>query len=350
MGGDAAPAAPIMGALEAARDPAVDIIVVGPQDMVSREVDRGSARLRRGVVRGPRIVDAPELIDMAEHPVRAIRAKRRSSIVVGLGLVAAGEADAFVTAGNTGAAMAGAVFVLKRIEGIDRPALATPFPTTRGVCLLLDVGANADARAHNLVQFAIMGAAYAERALGMPEPRVGLLNIGEEESKGSLTTQEAYQLLRRSPVRFVGNVEGKDILEGAADVVVTDGFVGNVLIKFAKGVAANILGVVRSEIRASPLTTLLALGLMPVFGRVRRRLDYAEYGGAPLLGVNGVCIIAHGRSNARAIRNAIRVARASTEQDLVGGIRAGLPDLEPGAADQGLGRGVPSADSLSSEP
>jgi glycerol-3-phosphate acyltransferase PlsX len=282
--------------------------------------------------------------------VAAVRSKRRSSIVVGLDLVARGEADAFVTMGNTGATLAAAVLRLKRIEGIERPALAAVFPTTSGACLLLDIGANADARAEHLVQFAIMGAAYAERVLGFREPRVGLVSIGEEETKGSLLVQEAHRLLREAPVRFVGNIEGKDIPAGAADVVVTDGFVGNVLIKFAEGVGTSILRIIRDEIRANPVSSLLALGLRPSFNRVRRRMDYAEWGGAPLLGVNGVCIIGHGRSNSRAIRNAIRVAQQAVDQRLIAHIAAGVGDqgvgTGTGGGDQGTGAAAATGSDL----
>jgi len=318
MGGDDAPAAPVAGAIEALRDLNVEMTLVGPTSTVEAELAAHRSSVR------PRIVEAPEVIGMAESPVQAVRAKKRSSMVVGVALVAHGEEDAFVTAGNTGAAMAAAVFGLKRIEGIDRPAMAIPFPTHEGACLLLDVGANAEARAQDLVQFALMGSVYAEHVLGLRDPRVGLLNIGEEESKGSLIVQEAHQKLRAAPIRFVGNVEGKDIPTGVADVVVMDGFVGNVLIKFAEGVTTAFAGLIRAELRASPLTSLLALPLMPAFARVRRRIDYAEWGGAPLLGVNGVVIIGHGRSNARAIRSAIRVAAEAVEQGVVARIRDGV--------------------------
>jgi glycerol-3-phosphate acyltransferase PlsX len=319
MGGDDAPAAPAAGALEALGDLDIDLTLVGPASIIERELEQLRASRR------PRIVDAPEVIDMGESPVHAVRAKKQSSMVVGMELIARGEADAFVSAGNTGAAMAAAVFGLKRIAGIDRPALAVPFPTRDGACLLLDVGANADARAQDLIQFALMGAVYAERVLGISQPRVGLLNIGEEELKGSLVVQEAHQKLRSAPLRFIGNVEGKDIPASVADVVVMDGFVGNVLIKFAEGVTGALIGVIRSELRSNLLTSLLALGLRPAFARVRRRTDYAEWGGAPLLGVNGVVIIGHGRSNPRAIRSAIRVAAEAVEQDVVGRIREGIP-------------------------
>jgi glycerol-3-phosphate acyltransferase PlsX len=193
---------------------------------------------------------------------------------------------------------------------------------------LLDVGANADARPEHLVHFAVMGSAYAERVLGRTNPSVALLSIGEEETKGSLLVQEAHHQLRHAPIRFIGNVEGKDIPAGAADVVVTDGFVGNVLIKFAEGLGSSILQIIREEIRAGLWSTLLGAGLRPAFSRVRRRMDYAEWGGAPLLGVAGVCIIGHGRSNPRAIRNAVRAAKQAVEQDLIAHIRSGVTSLE----------------------
>jgi len=321
MGGDDAPASPVAGALQAIRDLRVDLTLVGPATVIERELERQRASA------SPPLVDAPETIEMSESPVHAVRAKKRSSMVVGIDLVARGEADAFVTAGNTGAAMAAAVFGLKRIEGLDRPALAVPFPTREGVCLLIDVGANADARAQDLVQFGLMGAVYAEQVMGLPNPRVGLLSIGEEESKGTIVIQEAHQRLRAAPLRFVGNVEGKDVPMGAADVVVMDGFVGNVLIKFAEGVTGAFVGIIRAELTANPITSLLALALRPVFARVRRRTDYAEWGGAPLLGVNGVVIIGHGRSSPRAVRNAVRVAADAVEQRVVDRIRDGVGRL-----------------------
>ncbi len=318
MGGDDAPAAPIAGAVEALRDLNVDLTLVGPASIIEAELERARPSGH------PRIVDAPDVIGMSESPVHAVRAKKQSSMVLGLDLVARGEADAFVTVGNTGAAMAAAIFGLGRIAGIDRPALAIPFPTRQGACLLLDVGANSEARAQDLVQFGLMGAVYAEHVMGLSNPRVGLLSIGEEESKGSLVVQEAHQKLRAEPLNFVGNVEGKDIPAGAADVVVMDGFVGNVLIKFAEGVTGAFVGLIRAELRASPITSLLALALRPAFARVRRRTDYAEWGGAPLLGVNGVVIIGHGRSNPWAIRNAIRVAAEAVDQEIVARIRDGV--------------------------
>ncbi|MBM2809552.1 MAG: phosphate:acyl-[acyl carrier protein] acyltransferase [Chloroflexi bacterium] len=319
MGGDFAPTATVAGALLAHRQLGASVILTGPESLLRDELQRQHANPS-----DVRVVDAPEIIGMGEHPVAAVRSRRKSSIVVGLDLVSAGEAEAFVSAGNTGAAMAAAVLRLRRIEGIDRPALATPFPTSRGACLLLDVGANADARAQNLAQFGIMGVTYAERVLGIAQPRVALLNIGEEESKGSLVAQEAHLQLARLGLNFIGNIEGKDIPEGTADVIVMDGFVGNILIKFAEGLASNLMRTIRAEIRANPVSTLLGIGLKPMFDRIRGRMDYADYGGAPLLGVNGICIVAHGRSTPRAIRNAIRVAGEAANQSLISVIKEGV--------------------------
>jgi glycerol-3-phosphate acyltransferase PlsX len=318
MGGDLAPAAAVAGALQATRQLGANVTLTGPETVLREELRRQHGE---GAVR---IVDAPDTIAMGDHPVAAVRSRRRSSIVVGLDLVAGDEADAFVSAGNTGAAMAAAVLGLKRIQGIDRPALATPFPTAHGICLLLDIGANSEARAHNLAQFGIMGATYAERVMAIKTPRVALLNIGEEDSKGSILAQEAHQQLRALPLNFIGNIEGKDIPEGAADVIVMDGFVGNILVKFAEGLASSVMRAIRTEIRANPFTSLLGLGLMPAFNRLRGRMDYADYGGAPLLGINGVCIVAHGRSSPRAIRNAIRVAGEAVNQSLIAVIRDGV--------------------------
>ena len=286
VGGDNAPTVVIGGALEAVKHLDLEVLLVGPEEQVARELHRqtGSSDPPSRI----RLVHAPEIIGMGEPPVSAVRSKRSSSIVVGLRLISASEADAFVSAGSTGATMAAAVIELRRIPGIDRPALAMAFPTKKGPTLLLDVGANVEAKAQNLVQFAVMGSVYVEQVFGSHDPRIGLLNIGEEESKGQPVYQEAYQLLQNAPVHFIGNVEGKDIPSGVADVVVMDGFVGNVMIKLAEGLAVTLLEIFRSEIRTNLISTALALGLMPAFRRIRRRLDYAEYGGAPLLGVNGV--------------------------------------------------------------
>jgi glycerol-3-phosphate acyltransferase PlsX len=261
---------------------------------------------------------------MDEHATDAFRQKKQSSMAVGIRLVKDGEASAFVTAGNSGAALAIALFGLGRIQGVDRPALGTVFPTVSGRCLVLDVGANADCKPEYLLQFAIMGSAYAELVLGIPTPRIGLLSNGEEETKGNALVQASYPLLKEAHLNFVGNIEGKDIPMGKADVVVADGFAGNVVVKVSEGVAEAILQMLKVELTSSLTSKLAAAVLKPGLKRVAKRLDYAEYGGAPLLGLNGVAIIAHGRSNALAIKNALRVAKQAVDQRLVEAIRTSI--------------------------
>jgi len=250
--------------------------------------------------------------------------------VVGVRLVREGRAQAFASAGNTGAVLAAGLFELKRVRGVERPALAAVLPTGRGGTLILDVGANADSRPEHLVQFALMGSIYMEGVFGVARPKVGLLSIGEEETKGNALVQQAYPRIRELPINFVGNVEGKDIPTGELDVVVCDGFVGNVVLKLSEGLAGALTEIIRQEIGASIWTKVAGLGVLPAFRRVRRRLDYAEYGGAPLLGLNGVCIVAHGRSNALAIKNAVRAAAQAVDHDVVGRIAAGIASVEQG--------------------
>jgi phosphate acyltransferase len=329
MGGDYAPSVAVEGAVAAAREFGIQVILVGQRDEVQRELDKHDTS---GL--SLPIVHAEEVVGMQEHAATALRQKRGSSIAVGIKMVHDREADGFVSAGNSGAVMAFALFGLGRIEGIDRPALGTVFPTTTGKCFVIDAGANVDCKPEYLRQFAIMGSAYLERVLGVPNPRVALLSNGEEETKGNSLVLESIPLLRAAPINFVGNVEGKDIPHGAADVIVTDGFAGNVVIKLSEGLAAALFDIIKTELTASFTSKLAALVLKPAFRRVRRRLDYAEYGGAPLLGVKGVAIIAHGRSNALAIKNAIRVARQAVDQKLVDAIRSGVT-AGAAAADQG---------------
>ena len=247
-------------------------------------------------------------------------------MVVAMQLLKASGSDAFVTAGNSGGALAAALFGLGRIKGIKRPALSTIFPndSQHGYCFLLDVGANTDVRPEYLVQFALMGYHYANQVLNIPHPRVGLLSTGEEEDKGSMLIQETTPLLKESQLNFIGNVEGKDIPAGLADVVVTDGFTGNVYIKGAEGVASMIQKMLRREIEKRPLAVVGAVLARGAFRALRTRLDYREFGGGPLLGVNGIVIVAHGRSDAYAIRNAIRVAKQAAEKNIVGVIEHGL--------------------------
>ena len=332
MGGDHAPGVVVDGAVAAARELGVRVLLTG------RRTELEPLLAAHGSTDGVEIVDAATTIAMDEHPASAVRQKRDSSLVVGVRLVREGRAQAFVSAGNTGAVMAAGLFELKRVRGVDRPALAAVIPTLRGGSLLVDVGANADCRPEHLAQFALMGSVYMERVFGVSRPKVGLISIGEEESKGNLLVQQAYPRLRALPINFVGNVEGKDFPAGAVDVAVCDGFVGNVMLKLAEGMASAITGLIRQEIEASLVTKIAAIGVVPAFRRARRRMDYAEYGGAPLLGLNGTCIVAHGRSNAQAIKNAIRVAAQAVEQDVVHRIAEGIQssgsELADGAAER----------------
>jgi phosphate acyltransferase len=325
MGGDRAPAVVVDGAVRAARDLGLEIILVGQQGAVQPELQKyetGGLSLT--------LYPASEMIEMHEHPAVAVKTKKDSSMVVGMDLIKRREADAFFTAGNSGGALAAALFRLGRLRGIKRPALSTIFPsqTPQGHCFLLDIGANADCRPEYLFQFAIMGSIYAERVLGVPNPRVAILSNGEEEGKGNQLVQEAVPLLKESTLNFVGNAEGKDIPWGLADVVVTDGFTGNVVIKLAEGVSKFLLDVLKTEISSRNVSKLGALLAKPAFDEIKRRLDYREYGGAPLLGVDGVVIVGHGRSDALAIRNGIRMAAQTVENGVLEAITQGIAHYE----------------------
>ncbi|SNB49417.1 phosphate:acyl-[acyl carrier protein] acyltransferase [Thermoflexus hugenholtzii JAD2] len=340
MGGDHAPQVPVEGALRALREiPDLHILLIGPEDRLRAALGRRAAGLPLS------IVHASQVVEMHEHTI-AVKAKRDSSMVVGMRLVRAGEADAFVSMGNTGAVMAAALFHLGRIPGIDRPALATLYPTLRGHCLLLDIGANTDPKPEHLVQFAMMGVVYAERVLGWPRPRVGILSNGEEPGKGSILVREAYRRLEASGLNFIGNVEGKDIPRGAADVVVTDGFTGNVVVKHTEGFVAFLVRFLKAQLTdgaldrvglamALPGLLLAAPGLLlllPSLREILRRLDYREYGGAPLLGVDGVVVIGHGRSDAKAVKNAIHAAVRAVRGRMLDAIREGLTALQASAS------------------
>jgi glycerol-3-phosphate acyltransferase PlsX len=307
MGGDHAPREVVRGAIDYALQSTDEVSLVGDVPRLEREV----AAYGKGVPANIRFVDAPEVVEMGEHPATALRSKRRSSIVVATDLVRDGDADAVVSAGSTGATMAAAVFRLGRIEGIDRPALPAHMVTATGPVMLLDVGANVDSDPENLVQFAAMGAIFAEHVLHVPNPRIGLLNIGEEVEKGDELAREAHAKLASLDLHFVGNVEAHDMIAHRADVVVCDGFVGNVVIKFFEGITSFIFRALREDLQQGPLAPLALLALRPGFDRMRARFDYEGYGGAPLLGVRGVSIVTHGRAKARMIENAIRVASES---------------------------------------
>ena len=329
MGGDHAPLAPVAGAVSAARAWGYEILLVGRESDVRAALQQQPQGDLSGVEHLLQVVDAPEVIEMGEHPASAVRSKRRSSMAVGVELVKNGGADAFVSAGNTGGVLATALLGLRRIEGItsERPALAALLPTLKGFCVVLDVGANVDVKAEWLAQFALMGSLYAEIVLGRTRPTVATLSNGEEEGKGNALLVEATPLIRELPIQYVGNVEGKDITAGVVDVVVVDGFTGNVFLKGAEGVVSTMTEMIRQELTRNPLTSLLALGLRPAFRNVRRRVSYEEVGGVPLLGVNGVCIVAHGRSTPLAMQNAIRAGARCAELHLVERIRERMATL-----------------------
>ena len=328
MGGDHAPAAPVAGAVRAARAWGYEVQLVG------REAEVRTALRQQGDLTGVEhllhIVHAPEVIEMSEHPAAAVRSKRHSSMAAGVDLVKKGGADVFVSAGNTGGVLATALLGLRRIEGItsERPALAAQLPTLKGTSIMLDVGANVDVKPEWLAQFALMGSIYAEIALGKQRPSVATLSVGEEEGKGNATLAEAIPLIRALPIYYVGNVEGKDVTAGAVDVVVVDGFAGNIFLKGGEGVVSTITEMLRQEMTRNPLRAALALGLRPAFRALRRRLSYEEYGGVPLLGVNGVCIVAHGRSTPYAIQNAIRAGAQCVELRLIERIHDRLASLD----------------------
>ncbi len=321
MGGDHAPAVVVEGAVRAARDFGVEIILVGRRDAVRAELDKHD-------VAGLSLTlhHADQVIEMDEHPAAAVKAKKDSSMVVGMELLKRHEADAFFTAGNSGGALAAALFRLGRLRGIKRPALSTIFPseTPQGYCLLLDIGANTDCRPEWLLQFAIMGTAYAEKVLGIADPRVAIVSNGEEEGKGNNLVKETVPLLKNSGLNFVGNAEGKDIPWGIADVIVTDGFIGNVILKTAEGVSSLLMDILKREITGRSIAKMGALLAKPAFDAVKARLDYREYGGAPLLGVDGSVIVGHGRSDAWAVRNGIRVAVQTVENNVLAAIEQGL--------------------------
>ena len=325
MGSDKAPEPEIRGAILACRHLDVRVHLVGPEELLRPKLREG-LRLHSGGRKLPIfIVPARECITMDDKAAQAVRSKRDSSMRVGLKMVREGRAGGFVTAGNTGAAMATAKMVLGSLAGVDRPALATVLPTTTGhPCVLLDVGANVDCDPENLVQFAVMGHMYAKNVLRVATPRVGLLSIGEEDSKGNALTRETLALLRALPINFLGNVEGRDLYNGLADVIVCDGFVGNVALKTSEGLAKLVRVTLRESLKSTVTSQVGALLSQKAFAAFKKRLDYSEYGGAPLLGVRGVCIVGHGSSNERAIMNGIRVAAEFAAAEVNSGIEAAL--------------------------
>ncbi len=319
MGSDGHPAPDVAGAVAAAREFGEEILLVGDEQRLEQELQQHDLSGLKLQVRHAR-----DVITMTDKPSEASRQKSDSSMHVGLNLLRDGEADAFVSAGNTGAILAVAMLhTVRRIRGIKRPALGVLFPI-EGRPMLIDNGANADVRPEYLLQFAQMGSLYVERVRGVERPRVALLSNGEEEGKGNTLIKETMPLLAASGLNYVGNVEPKEFVGGEADVAVTDGFTGNVIMKTAEAIAAYMSDIIRDELMGNPLTMLGGLLARPAFGRIRQRLNPDEVGGAPLLGVNGVVIIAHGRSNAYAIKQAVGQARLAVQHDIVAAIRDGV--------------------------
>lgn len=319
MGSDQYPDPEIQGAVNAARHFHQEIILVGDEALIKPKLealDPGSSLVK--------IEHAPDLVEMGEKPVEAARRKPRNSMAVGLSLAKEGKGDAFVTAGNTGAAMFNALRALGRIKGVARPGLTALFPVKHGHCVVLDIGANADCRPEFLLQFAVLGSVYAENALKKASPRVGLLSNGEEAGKGNQLIKDAYPLLEKSGLNFIGNVEGKELFGGGADVVVTDGFTGNILLKSSEAVARLLTDTLKEALMASFTTKMGALLAKPAFSRLKAMMDPAEVGAAPLLGIDGLVFVGHGRSDARAIFNAIRVARQAVQGNLLPALRSAI--------------------------
>ncbi len=307
MGGDRGSELLIQGAILALRENhGIDIILLGPKDFLDRLLSE--QKVDSSLADRLHIEHAPEIISMHETPVEAVRRKKNSTVMVGFDLVRNGQADAVVSAGNSGATMASAVKKLGRLKGISRPGIASLFPTMKNPVMIMDIGANVDCRPQHLLQFAIMASSCTSKILKISKPRVGLLSIGEEAGKGNALVKEAHDLLTASTLNFIGNVEGRDVYQGDVDVIVCDGFVGNVSLKVSEGLAEAAMQMLKVEIEKSLKARIGYLLIRTAFARFRKRVDYAEYGGAPLLGINGTGIISHGKSNATAIKNAILVA------------------------------------------
>lgn len=326
MGSDNFPTPDVEGALAAAREYGVDIILVGDESKIQPVLEKQNTQDLN-----IRVVHAPEMLTMQDKGValalKARRSNAKNSMAMGIDLVKNGEADVFVTAGNTGACVATAYFRLGLIEGVDLPALVGPFPTATGMCLVLDIGANPNCKPINLQQFAIMGSVYAEKARGIKNPRIGLIANGEEAGKGSELVKESYPLLEAAKINFIGNVEGKEIFNGQADVAVTDGFTGNVFLKATEAVAKLLIEKIRAIIKGGNLPTKIGGALVrPALSSIRQMLDPSEEGAAPLLGVNGLVFIGHGRSDGEAIKNSVRVAKNAAEANVLDAMKDAIEE------------------------
>ena len=312
MGGDHAPQAVVAGAVEAVKEFHVCITLVGLKDRVEAELKKHSYPKEN-----IELVDAPEVVEMHEPAVTPIRKKRNSSISVGIGLLKEARYDAFVSAGNTGAVVAASTVILGMLEGVERPAIGLVIPTLKDLTFLIDVGANTDPKAEHLLQSALMAGVYAREVLQVQNPSIGLLNIGEEESKGTGFQKEAYRLMEERLKNFIGNVEANEVFSGKADCIICDGFVGNVVLKVSEGLVESAMKLMKREITKSPMAILGTLLVKFRLGHIKKLADYSEYGGAPLLGVNGVVMISHGRSNPKAIKNAIRATMREVEHNII---------------------------------
>jgi len=325
MGGDNAPAEIVKGAVEAAGLTEHEIIIIGDEDRINRELDKYKPR-RRNIS----VVHASEVINSDDAPVKAVRTKQDSSMVKGIGMLKSGEADLFISAGNTGAIMAAGLFILGRIQGIDRPAIASTYPILGkgGVTLLVDSGANSECKPNNLLEFATMGSIYMEKVLNIKAPTVGLVNIGTEESKGTTVLKAAYELIGKSHLNFIGNVEARDIPNGACDVVVCDGFVGNIILKLTEGLAWSIFKLVKQKFTSGVIPKVGALLLAGKLKELKSEFDYSEYGGAPILGIKGAVVKMHGSSNANAVKNTIIKGIPYAETNVVQTIQNSVLELE----------------------
>jgi len=312
MGGDFSPNAVVEGCIEAIKEYDIDILITGPEDLIREELKKYTYDCNK-----IKIVDAKEIISTSEHPVIAIKRKKDSSLVKALNLVKGGEADAIISAGSTGAFLAGSTLIVGRIKGIDRPALAPVVPGKKMPFMIIDCGANAECKPHYLLQFGLMGKIYFENILKIENPTVGLVNIGTEEEKGNELSKSTHKLLKEANLNFVGNVEAREIPTGEVNVLVCDGFTGNVILKLYEGAVANIFELLKTRIMGSFRTKLGGILLKPVYKRFKKDFDYKEYGGAAFLGVNGICIKAHGSSDAKAFKNAIKQATIFYENNVV---------------------------------
>jgi glycerol-3-phosphate acyltransferase PlsX len=323
MGGDNAPSEVVRGAILAAKEYPVEILLVGREEDVNRELAAAAPERPRNI----EVVDAREVIEMDDPAIAPLRKKRNSSVRICANLVAEGRADAFLSAGNTGATWTSARMVMGMIEGVSRPALAAILPNVNRHTLLLDVGANVDTKPNHLREFAVMGHFYAQMVFGIAQPRVGLMSIGEEEGKGNELTKETYRVMKETGLNFIGNAEGRDVFNGNADVVVCDGFIGNVVLKASEALGEFVSRTLRDEMMKSWPRKIGGLLAKSAFDDLKKRMDYSEYGGAPLLGVKGGCIVCHGRSNAKAIKNAVRVAREFAMNHIDAKIQERVSDL-----------------------